>query len=138
MKNIVKVWKYVVLLIGVAAVIVGLYGHYYLKRLSFQIMLADILFFGAGIIMSFLSIKTNSYKLLIDPKNFNRKQQNILALCCISWGICCLLLTQTGNFSSVRKVTFYIGFIFFGIGGLILLFKKPPSQIKPLVDSPVK
>jgi hypothetical protein len=124
----IKIRRAIGVYLSLLFIIVTLYVYFF-RHFPFQAMLVSILFWVSGILISIITMKTSGEKLLLDPRNIE-KQQKILGLCGIIWGICCFWLTRISNFGAMRKGTFYIGFIFFCLGGLILFFKKPPLQIK--------
>jgi|GEM_PF-3401624 len=118
--------------ICLAGTLLGVYAYFF-KHMPFQEMIMFVLFCVAAAGIAIVATQTGGARYG-GMQKINRTQQNILGFCGIIWGVNCLWIARNGHIyhhvGSVRRGILYVGAVFFGIGGIILLLKKTISETK--------
>ncbi len=60
----------------------------------------------------------------LDKKKLSKRQNIVMAICGLVFGICIFWTAIVSNIHIILKVILLFGFLFFGIGGTVLLIKQ--------------
>lgn len=137
-KNIIKyttVFKkiiYTITILGSIFLIVkGLIAYFVLKYLSLQQFILGILFFGTCLIVGILFLTSEYGGLFIDMGRLSKNKTIFIAISSLIFSFCSLYTALFYKLSFELKIISYIGFLFFGIGSVVLLrknLKKPTGR----------
>ena len=118
-----KILDILTLIACLTFVFLGFY-IYFVKNAPLIMALGGILFFGAGAIVSIISLMSNQKGLFsLDIKTLSRKQNIIVALTALVAAISSLIVIIFFDLFIVFKIILLIGFLFFTIGSVMLLWR---------------
>jgi hypothetical protein len=123
-----KIIDTIFLLISLAFVFLGLYLYFVTGRLPFSIMMLTVIFFGMGAITQIISLIVKHEGWFVRKEDLTKKQSTLMLIFGIIFGICSLWVMLTFDLHVVLKTILFIGFLFFVIGGIFVLFKRERTR----------
>lgn len=112
------------ILICLSFIIIGLYAYFILKKGDIQTLIFGILFFSAGIAIELISLTSKHKGWFISKEQSTRKQNIIFSICGFIFATGSLWIAITGNLHIILRLSLVGGFLFFGVGSIVLLIRK--------------
>ncbi len=129
MKNkyfISKSLNILTLIIGLIFVILALYACFFVKRASLEILIMTILFFGAGVVVTIIDMKSKRKEMIAKGEDLPKKQSFADVICGLIFSVCSLWAAISGKMNNnyfIRVIPF-MGFLFFFIGSIWLFVRE--------------
>ncbi len=101
----------------------GILAYFLYRTIQLQRFIVGIIFFGSCLIAGLIFLSANYKGLIIDNESLSRRNSAI-AIFSLIFSLCSLFVSLYYKVKPEIKVMGYIGFIFFGIGAMILLKKR--------------
>jgi hypothetical protein len=94
-----------------------------LRCLSLQKFILGIIFFGTCLVIGIIFLTSEHRGLFIDRVRLSKNKSILVAIASLIFSFCSLYVALFYKANFELKIIPYISFLFFGIGGVVLLVK---------------